>query len=92
MFGAGRRALSLPVASLLCVLVLLGPRTSYAAAAAVSAKDLSDIKGGILVKNGNQTSCELGVLDSKAAFVSADCISFSGSFVNKNVKYQVLLD
>ncbi|KAJ2854944.1 hypothetical protein GGI22_004312, partial [Coemansia erecta] len=54
--------------------------------------DIATTKGGVLVKNGEQTSCELGVIDSTAAFVAAPCLDFSGSDVNKNIKYEVYLD
>ncbi|KAJ2716092.1 hypothetical protein H4R19_000843 [Coemansia spiralis] len=92
MVGAGWRALLL--ASVLWVLAAAGPRGGrwFARAAQVTSKDLAQSKGGILVKGGNQTSCELGVLDSRAAFVSADCLVFSGSYVDTRIQYQVLLD
>ncbi|KAJ1663944.1 hypothetical protein EV178_004566 [Coemansia sp. RSA 1646] len=54
--------------------------------------DISSTKGGILVKNGKQTSCELGVIDSTAAFVAASCLDYSGNSVNENTNYQVYLD
>ncbi|KAJ2513888.1 hypothetical protein H4217_006071 [Coemansia sp. RSA 1939] len=54
--------------------------------------DIASTKGGILVKNGKQTSCELGVINSKAAFVAAYCIDFSGKTVNQDTEYEVYLD
>ncbi|KAJ2505852.1 hypothetical protein H4217_009147, partial [Coemansia sp. RSA 1939] len=54
--------------------------------------DISSTKGGILVKNGKQTSCELGVIDSKAAFVAAPCLDFSEGVLEKNTTYEVYLD
>ncbi|KAJ2781599.1 hypothetical protein H4R18_002783 [Coemansia javaensis] len=74
-----------PLAPLVPLLLLL----LLAAAADV---DLSGIKGGVLYKNGAQTSCELGVLDSRAAMVSADCLDFSGGYVDMRTKYTVFLD
>ncbi|KAJ2715481.1 hypothetical protein H4R19_001183 [Coemansia spiralis] len=35
---------------------------------------LRQLKGGVLYKNGDQTSCQLAVLDSESAAVSADCL------------------
>ncbi|KAJ2524815.1 hypothetical protein GGI11_000539, partial [Coemansia sp. RSA 2049] len=50
-------------------------------------------KGGVLVKNGKQTSCELGIIDSRAAFVAAPCLDYSsGNSVNQSTKYEVYLD
>ncbi|KAJ2615986.1 Multidrug resistance-associated protein 9 [Coemansia sp. RSA 1804] len=40
--------------------------------------DLSAIKGGVLVKNGKQTSCELGVIDSTAAFTRFGRLGHNG--------------
>ncbi|KAJ2605400.1 hypothetical protein EV177_006162 [Coemansia sp. RSA 1804] len=54
--------------------------------------DISSIKGGILVKNGMQTSCELGVIDSSAAFVAAPCLDFSKGVVDSGTAYEVYLD
>ncbi|KAJ1844392.1 hypothetical protein LPJ70_002964 [Coemansia sp. RSA 2708] len=37
------------------------------------------VKGGILVRDGKRTSCELGVVDSQSAIVSALCMGFTTS-------------
>ncbi|KAJ2658331.1 hypothetical protein IWW48_004097 [Coemansia sp. RSA 1200] len=50
------------------------------------------IKGGVLVKNGKQTSCELGAIDSTAAFVAAPCLDLTGNTVDTNTTYEVYLD
>ncbi|KAJ2713298.1 hypothetical protein H4R19_002320 [Coemansia spiralis] len=51
------------------------------------------IKGGVLVKNGRQTSCNLLVMNSKAALVAAACLDFSSDrVVDRSTKYQVYLD
>ncbi|KAJ1663947.1 hypothetical protein IW140_005225 [Coemansia sp. RSA 1813] len=50
------------------------------------------MKGGILVKDGKQTSCELAVLDSKSSIVSADCLNYSGGSIDSSVNYEVYLD
>ncbi|KAJ2801011.1 hypothetical protein H4R21_002955 [Coemansia helicoidea] len=49
--------------------------------------------GGVLVKNGMLTSCELAVLDTQAAVVAASCLDFTGSGgVDTGTKYTVYLD
>ncbi|KAJ2701126.1 hypothetical protein FB645_004747 [Coemansia sp. IMI 203386] len=56
-------------------------------------EELEVVKAGLLVKNNTQTSCSLGLLDSKAAFVSADCLDYtSGDKVNYASKYQVYIN
>ncbi|KAJ2719285.1 hypothetical protein GGI07_005302 [Coemansia sp. Benny D115] len=54
--------------------------------------DLDAIKGGVLLKNGKQTSCELGLIDSKSAFVMSQCFDFVNNAVDLTSKYEVLLD
>ncbi|KAJ2907906.1 hypothetical protein GGI21_003419, partial [Coemansia aciculifera] len=54
--------------------------------------DLSKIKGGVLVKNGKQTSCGLGLLDNMASFVSADCLDYKNGKVDNDVVYEVFID
>ncbi|KAJ2740977.1 hypothetical protein GGI20_005500 [Coemansia sp. BCRC 34301] len=56
------------------------------------AADLSKIKGGVLVKNGKQTSCGLGLLDNMASFVSADCLDYKDGKVDKDTVYEVFID
>ncbi|KAJ1835131.1 hypothetical protein LPJ63_001376 [Coemansia sp. RSA 2711] len=54
---------------------------------------LGGVKGGILVKNGKRTSCELGVIDSQRAYVAKDCLDFlEGGIVDKNTTYEAYLD
>ncbi|KAJ2748435.1 hypothetical protein IWQ56_007465, partial [Coemansia nantahalensis] len=51
------------------------------------------IKGGVLVKNGRQTSCNLMVMNSKAALVAAACLDYSSDRVlDPSTKYEVYLD
>ncbi|KAJ2155858.1 hypothetical protein GGF46_005556 [Coemansia sp. RSA 552] len=57
-----------------------------------SVQDLEKVKSGAFVKNGKQTSCGLGIIDNQAAFVSADCLDFSGTSVDKSTKYEVYFD
>ncbi|KAJ2830064.1 hypothetical protein IWW50_000505 [Coemansia erecta] len=56
---------------------------------------LDNIKGGILVKNGKRTSCELGVIDSQSSLVSAQCLDYTSSSSNEispDTTYEVYLD
>ncbi|KAJ2364523.1 hypothetical protein H4S02_000424 [Coemansia sp. RSA 2611] len=57
-----------------------------------SLQDLAKVKGGIFVKNGNQTTCGLGFIDNKAAFVSADCLDYDGQTVKMSTNYEVYVD
>ncbi|KAJ2489881.1 hypothetical protein IWW37_003649 [Coemansia sp. RSA 2050] len=54
--------------------------------------DLAKIKGGVLVKNGKQTSCGLGLLDNMASFVSANCLDFKNGRVDSSIVYEVYID
>ncbi|KAJ1835130.1 hypothetical protein LPJ63_001375 [Coemansia sp. RSA 2711] len=54
---------------------------------------LGGVKGGIMVKNGKRTSCELGVIDNQRAYVAKDCLDFlDDGTVDKNTTYEVYLD
>ncbi|KAJ2715102.1 hypothetical protein H4R19_001383, partial [Coemansia spiralis] len=49
--------------------------------------------GGVLVKNGVLTSCELAVLDNKASVLAAACLDYTSSGnLDTNTKYAVYLD
>ncbi|KAJ2475351.1 hypothetical protein IWW47_006518, partial [Coemansia sp. RSA 2052] len=83
---------------LLCTLALLhlsGRATASStdlSSLAARGADLSKIKGGVLVKNGKQTSCGLGLLDNMASFVSADCLDYKDGKVDNDVVYEVFVD
>ncbi|KAJ2441741.1 hypothetical protein IWW46_003364 [Coemansia sp. RSA 2440] len=53
---------------------------------------LNNVKGGILVKDGKRTSCELGVIDSQSSLVSAACLDFTLGKVSEDTQYEVYLD
>ncbi|KAJ1852390.1 hypothetical protein GGH12_006011 [Coemansia sp. RSA 1822] len=53
---------------------------------------LNNVKGGILVKDGKRTSCELGVIDSQSSLVSAACLDFTSGKVSEDTQYEVYLD
>ncbi|KAJ2451931.1 hypothetical protein EV183_003285 [Coemansia sp. RSA 2336] len=54
---------------------------------------LGSVKGGILVKNGKRTSCELGVVDDQGSYVAKDCLDYTkDKKINRDTKYEVYLD
>ncbi|KAJ2847243.1 hypothetical protein IWW36_003951 [Coemansia brasiliensis] len=54
---------------------------------------LGGVKGGILVKDGKRTSCELGVVDDQGSYVAKDCLDYTETRdINKDTKYEVYLD
>ncbi|KAJ1720632.1 hypothetical protein LPJ53_004761 [Coemansia erecta] len=60
--------------------------------ARATASDLDNVKAGVLVKDGTQTSCALGLLDNKASLISADCLDFSNGSVDKSVTYEAYIN
>ncbi|KAJ2007553.1 hypothetical protein GGI04_001475 [Coemansia thaxteri] len=55
--------------------------------------DLSMVKAGLLVKNGKQTSCALGILDNQASIVSADCLNYKANGqVDMSVIYEAFIN
>ncbi|KAJ2522394.1 hypothetical protein H4217_000779 [Coemansia sp. RSA 1939] len=74
--------------------------SAFAAAAAIVApnslyrrSDLLNYRGAVLVKNGIETSCDIALIDNKAAFVSASCIAMNddGS-VDSAVQHDIYFD
>ncbi|KAJ2773614.1 hypothetical protein IWQ56_000919 [Coemansia nantahalensis] len=59
----------------------------------VDAARVQGMKGGILIKNGAPTTCELALNSDKVAFVAAACLDFqpNSNIVNPSAKYQVML-
>ncbi|KAJ2816530.1 hypothetical protein FBU31_006541, partial [Coemansia sp. 'formosensis'] len=54
--------------------------------------DLTTIKAGVLVKNGRQTSCGLGLIDNMASFVSANCLDYKDGKVDNAIIYEVYIN
>ncbi|KAI8319909.1 hypothetical protein GQ54DRAFT_298992 [Martensiomyces pterosporus] len=52
---------------------------------------INAVSTGILVKNGNQTSCELIPVDSRAGFLAASCLDFVGKQVDNRTAYWVYI-
>ncbi|KAJ2451932.1 hypothetical protein EV183_003286 [Coemansia sp. RSA 2336] len=56
-------------------------------------EEIGMMKGGVLAKNGKVTSCELAVIDNKAAVVAASCLDYSsGTTLDDEAKYVAYLD
>ncbi|KAJ2007597.1 hypothetical protein GGI04_000712 [Coemansia thaxteri] len=51
---------------------------------------LSTFRGGVLVKNGRQTACELALIDSSSAFVAASCLDTQPGV--SGTRYEVYFD
>ncbi|KAJ1863095.1 hypothetical protein LPJ78_004268 [Coemansia sp. RSA 989] len=67
--------------------------SAHALVPRVTEEQLKLVKGGMLVKDGLQTSCNLAVIDSKASVVAAACLNFmSDGSLNTTTKYTVYLD
>ncbi|KAJ2658245.1 hypothetical protein IWW48_004101, partial [Coemansia sp. RSA 1200] len=55
--------------------------------------NIINFKGALLFRDGVQTTCELGLISMSAAFISATCLEFiSGTSLNRNIDYHVLID
>ncbi|KAJ2799163.1 hypothetical protein H4R21_003649 [Coemansia helicoidea] len=58
----------------------------------VSPSDLSNYHSGLLISAGNQTSCEVALIDSSAGFVSASCLFFKANGeLDDSIKYHVAI-
>ncbi|KAI9467854.1 hypothetical protein BX667DRAFT_503868, partial [Coemansia mojavensis] len=56
-------------------------------------QEIDKSKGGVLGKNGKITSCELAVIDNKAAVVAASCLDFVlSNTLDSKTEYTVYLD
>ncbi|KAJ2728584.1 hypothetical protein H4S00_000899 [Coemansia sp. D1744] len=57
-------------------------------------EDLQAFKGAVLLKNGEQTSCEVALMYSTFGFVSAACLDFTddtAKTVNMSTSYEVMI-
>ncbi|KAJ1797319.1 hypothetical protein LPJ59_003218 [Coemansia sp. RSA 2399] len=50
---------------------------------------IASLRTGVLVKNGVQTSCELALIDNKAAFVAANCVTDTSGNLDTTSAYVV---
>ncbi|KAJ1776621.1 hypothetical protein LPJ62_006684, partial [Coemansia sp. RSA 2167] len=54
---------------------------------------ISGVKGGILVKDGKRTSCDLGVVTSSGAYVAKDCLDYTKTGnIDNSTTYEAYLD
>ncbi|KAJ2711355.1 hypothetical protein H4R19_003289 [Coemansia spiralis] len=57
-------------------------------------EDLQAFKGALLLKNGQQTSCEIALMYTTVGFVAANCLDFNDSgakTVNTTTRYEVMI-
>ncbi|KAJ2158397.1 hypothetical protein GGF46_003802 [Coemansia sp. RSA 552] len=60
---------------------------------ALSQLRMRNFKGGLLLKNGLQTTCEVALLNVSAGFVAANCLNYTDDRVlDSKVKYGVVID
>ncbi|KAJ2237930.1 hypothetical protein H4R99_000652 [Coemansia sp. RSA 1722] len=60
----------------------------------VSTQDMDSFKGALLLKNGQQTSCEIALMRDTQGLVSANCLDYtddSAKTVDMNTKYEVAI-
>ncbi|KAJ1956608.1 hypothetical protein EC988_001261 [Linderina pennispora] len=54
---------------------------------------LNDFHGAVLLKDGEQTSCEIALISNRAGLVAGSCIDIDKNFNAKNItRYSVMLD
>ncbi|KAJ1950364.1 hypothetical protein FBU59_000717 [Linderina macrospora] len=54
---------------------------------------LNDFHGAVLLKDGEQTSCEIALISNRGGFVAGSCIDIDENFNAKNIsRYSVMLD
>ncbi|KAJ2563734.1 hypothetical protein GGH95_004588, partial [Coemansia sp. RSA 1836] len=89
-------SLPLLLAALLGMLLLLAAvvpaQSTGLSVRAISSADISTFRGATLVKNGQPTSCEFGLIDNQSAFLAANCLDFKDGQVNQATKYEIYFD
>ncbi|KAJ2781090.1 hypothetical protein H4R18_003085 [Coemansia javaensis] len=59
----------------------------------VTAADLGNFRGAMLVKNGKITTCECALIDNQAAFVAASCLDYgNGRNLDMSATYAIYFD
>ncbi|KAJ2158274.1 hypothetical protein GGF46_003884 [Coemansia sp. RSA 552] len=66
----------LALASVLLILLFGGSIGATPLGRRYDTSELTDLKGGVLFKGGNQTFCALALINEKSAFVTASCLDF----------------
>ncbi|KAJ2080542.1 hypothetical protein H4R24_003001 [Coemansia sp. RSA 988] len=57
-------------------------------------EDMENFKGALLLKNGQQTSCEIALMYDTVGFVPANCLDYTdsaGKVLNTTTSYEVLI-
>ncbi|KAJ1872450.1 hypothetical protein LPJ55_003068 [Coemansia sp. RSA 990] len=57
----------------------------------VSISDVTQFQSAILMRNGNQTSCESVLVDSKAGFIAASCLQLNNNKVDEADTYNIVV-
>ncbi|KAI9501415.1 hypothetical protein BX070DRAFT_257139 [Coemansia spiralis] len=58
----------------------------------VTADDILNFRGAMLVKNGVETTCEFALIDNQAAFMAASCLDFNNGEVDSSTQYAIYFD
>ncbi|KAJ1989939.1 hypothetical protein GGI25_004557 [Coemansia spiralis] len=91
MRGLGNLKHQLYVVGMLALSVFAAGQHTFVKRLATSS--VNGMKGALLVKNGEITTCELALISNKAAFVAANCLNFSKgtNTPDSSTKYQVVI-
>ncbi|KAI8323417.1 hypothetical protein GQ54DRAFT_296744 [Martensiomyces pterosporus] len=68
----------------LCMLRSTSAVSTHLIKRTVNATEIAQYRGGILIKDGRQTTCELALFDNRSAFVAANCLDYQDSSTLKN--------
>ncbi|KAI8319782.1 hypothetical protein GQ54DRAFT_319659, partial [Martensiomyces pterosporus] len=86
------RMLSAALSGLAMLQSVGGSTSSPSDAPLFNSTNIQGFRGGLLVKNGTQTSCEVALMGPSSAFVAANCLDYSGKLPSTETAYQVFLD
>ncbi|KAJ2121867.1 hypothetical protein IW147_003856 [Coemansia sp. RSA 720] len=77
----------------MCVASLATAAGQQAIVKRLETASVMGMKGAILVKNGQTTTCELALISNKLAFVAANCLDFepNSNIVDTTSTYQVMV-
>ncbi|KAJ2709179.1 hypothetical protein H4R19_004383 [Coemansia spiralis] len=57
-----------------------------------SGADQTHFRGGLLLRNGQQTSCEIALIDGAAAFIAASCVTDGDGKVDRSASFEIQVD
>ncbi|KAJ2153926.1 hypothetical protein GGH15_005893, partial [Coemansia sp. RSA 562] len=92
MASSERKAWLLLLVALLALLHPVQAHYKRLSKRSVTAADISNFRGAILVKNGKPTTCECALIDNKAAFVAANCLDLNGKKLKDGSTYEIYFD